>query len=246
MLVRNVSDVSFSIKGQEMVLAGGIKINITADDHLVIALRIEKGHDGIRVRIITPKKFLSAFRESAVTILKSFSTGIITQKSDPVLKNGFRDGRYVRFQRFHLMSIGALIEQITNRVFELWVLQIRYDLGKWFQHEPSLMKTPMGKLKFRTVNDAIAVEEQININVSGTILHLSLPSHLLFDLQTSLHQRTRVEAGLNTERLIQKFRLIFEINRLGFVNPRRFKNTDPPPLQAQSSLSEVVLALTNI
>lgn len=100
-----------------------------------------------------------------------------------------------------------------NRMREFW-----REFGKRNKHEAPLRHARVGNFHARSADNAGIVEQNVEIDDSGTITNQLLASHLALDSLQRVQQLRGRQRSFRLHHAIQEPWLREKIHRLGFIN----------------------------
>ena len=105
------------------------------------------------------------------------------------------------------------------------------ELGQRFQHESPLVKLRVRDLKSLRVHDLCTVQQDVDIDDPGAVLHTALPSHLQLDVRDAQQQAHGMQFRLSLHHRIEERRLILFVHRRRLVHRRN--TCDPEAVRIQ-------------
>jgi hypothetical protein len=123
-----------------------------------------------------------------------------------------------------------LLVKFLKRIFKgdigLRMPEIRVEFEEWNENEEALGDKGMWNGEFGCLDDFLVVEEDININESGTPLRSRLTTHARFNVFNGVEQFVRREGCGDFNDTVQEPVLFFVSPGGGFIEGRRFEQGD--------------------
>ena len=134
--------------------------------------------------------------------------------SDSVMRTGNE------IQLSNVMGIRQIVKQGLHRTGVLRMHPVRSQFSHRRQDKAPLMKTGMRNGESRGLDDPLSIEQQIQINGAGGVLHHIVTPEAPFRFLTNVQHVFRREVGVKTNDTIIKPRVIltgFHVDGFGLV-----------------------------
>jgi len=133
----------------------------------------------------------------------------------------------IRVPAFDHRAVVGVLQNLLNRLVNARMNEIRLKLGERNEHEAPLVKTRVRDGQKRRLVLQVAVEKQIQIDRPRRFFVFLLSAEQVFDANHPRHHlfgRDAGDASLGDH--IQKQPVIFDADRLGFVNRRQARDLE--------------------
>lgn len=146
----------------------------------------------------------------------------------------------------HPGTIRTLGKQFLKGVSCDRIAQMRSNFLEGNQDKLPARPVRMRNFQLGLIDNLSIIQNDININIAGTLIFFSNALHFRFNLLAGAEQRKRIKPGCHLTDKIQEVGLIGHIHRLGFIKGGEPAQQNPLMLELLQRLGQMGFPVTQI